>query len=67
MLDLDNGVVLVTQLETVRVTSGRAGAPLRERWGYIYVVHDGAIVRVIASRDLEQVRTTAMRLASKPS
>jgi hypothetical protein len=64
-IDLGNGVAFVRSFETVRPVGSPPSACLKERWGYVYVVGERGIVRVVASRRVDQVRLVAERLAQE--
>jgi ketosteroid isomerase-like protein len=64
-LDLGSGVAFVK----VRETGHLAGSPLdvrvEETWGWVFTVEQGMIVRCVCSRDIDEARAAAERLAQE--
>jgi hypothetical protein len=62
-LNFGNGVAFLKQRETGRPVGSPDGIRVEESCGYMYVVDGGRIVRVVSSRDVNEVRAAAQRLA----
>jgi len=64
-LDLGGGVVFLKLRETGYPVGGAPDVRIEESWGYVYVFEGGMIVRMVCSRDIDEARAAAERLAEE--
>ena len=64
-LDLGSGVAFVTLRETGHLVGTTSDVRIEETWGYVLTVEEGMIVRCVCSRDIDEARAPAERLAKE--
>jgi limonene-1,2-epoxide hydrolase len=64
-LDLGSGVAFVQARETGHLAGSPPDVRVEETWGWVFTVEQGMIVRCVCSRDIDEARAAAERLAEE--